>query len=373
MSVATSTAIGIAGVVGAAGALGGSAIASSGASNAANTQASAANNAAQLQSQEAQNALNFQQGTYGNQQQELAPYANVGYSGLANLAYLTGAIPGAPGSGVGGGAGLQNPIAGVPNSKLAASPGADGGTGGTGSTGIPGVNAPSVGGAGTPAGFGINIPQGTSGLSSLVNPSLGASGSLLAPYPGGQFSAPTGLTEQNDPGYQARLALGDQSVQNSAAAQGNLLSGNTLRSLAQFGQDYGSNEYGNVYNRALNTYDTNYNAYEQNQTNTYNRLASLAGIGQTATQQLGSSGSSAANQVGNTALTAGSQIGQDINNAGAARATGYQNTGNILGSAVGSAASLLPLLNGNNPYSASSLANYPIPTDPTYDPNMFGG
>lgn len=345
------------------GGIAGAGIGAYGADQAASTQAAAANNAAQLQSQEAQNSLNFTQGQYANQQQELAPYANVGYSGLANLAYLTGAIPGAPGSGVGGGAGLQNPIAGVPNSKLAASPGGDG------STGIPGVNAPSVGGAGTPGGFGINIPQGTSGLSSLVNPSLGASGSLLAPYPGGQFSAPTGLTEQNDPGYQARLALGDQSVQNSAAAQGNLLSGNTLRSLAQFGQDYGSNEYGNVYNRALNTYDTNYNAYEQNQTNTYNRLASLAGIGQTATQQLGASGSAAASQVGNTSLTAGSQIGQDINNAGAARASGYAGVANAfsgaasgIGNSISSISALQALQNQGGP--ADALTNlYYTPSD----------
>jgi hypothetical protein len=72
------------------------------------------------------------------------------------------------------------------------------------------------------------------------------------------FVAPTGITEENDPGFQARMKLGSDALQHSAAARGTLLTGGTLKGLMQFGQDFASNEFGNVYNRALQDYGTKY-------------------------------------------------------------------------------------------------------------------
>ena len=40
-----------------------------------------------------------------------------------------------------------------------------------------------------------------------------------------------------------------------------LLTGGTLKDEQQFAQDSASNEYGNVYNRALTTYNTNYQGF----------------------------------------------------------------------------------------------------------------
>jgi hypothetical protein len=76
-----------------------------------------------------------------------------------------------------------------------------------------------------------------------------------------QFQAPTDITEQNDPGYQARLALGQQALQRSAAAQGTLNTGGTEAALTQYAQNYASNEYQNVYNRALGQYQQAYQQY----------------------------------------------------------------------------------------------------------------
>lgn len=181
------------------------------------------------------------------------------------------------------------------------------------------------------------------------------------------FQAPTSLTEQNDPGYQARLALGQQAIQNSAAAKGGLLSGNTAQALNQFGQDYASNEYGNVYNRALNTYSTNYNQFQQQQANQFNRLASLAGMGQVSAGQLGGAQTSSANNLANTLLTSGGQIGQQINNAGAARASGIVGSANALGGAfsgIGGNLSNLLLLNqllGNSGGAVADTSGLSIP------------
>lgn len=78
------------------------------------------------------------------------------------------------------------------------------------------------------------------------------------------FKAPDGLTEQNDPGYKDRMALGADAIQRSALAQGTGLTGGTLKDLEQFGQTFGSTEYGNVYGRALNDYNTALDAYKLN-------------------------------------------------------------------------------------------------------------
>jgi hypothetical protein len=91
-------------------------------------------------------------------------------------------------------------------------------------------------------------------------------GSLVTPY-SGSFTAPTGLDMQNDPGFMERLKLGTDAIQKSAAARGSVLTGGTAKALDTFGQDYASNEYGKVYDRALHGYQTHYNAYNNDQTN----------------------------------------------------------------------------------------------------------
>jgi hypothetical protein len=138
-----------------------------------------------------------------------------------------------------------------------------------------------------------------------------------------QFQAPTGATEQNDPGYQFRLDQGMKMLDNSAAAKGGLLSGNTLQGEQNYAQNYASNEYGNVYNRAMQEYQNRFNIDSANKARKFNDLASLSGVGQTTAAQLGQQGQAAANNVSNTLLTSGQQIGGEINNAAAARASGY--------------------------------------------------
>lgn len=72
-----------------------------------------------------------------------------------------------------------------------------------------------------------------------------------------QLNALSGfLNEKNpesfiDPGYNFRLQSGVNAINNNAATKGMLQSGDTLRELTQFGQDMGSQEYGNAFNRWL--------------------------------------------------------------------------------------------------------------------------
>ena len=97
----------------------------------------------------------------------------------------------------------------------------------------------------------------------------------------------------------------------------------------------GQQNYQNVYDRALQQYRIPYSIFQNNQANEYNRLAGLAGTGQTAASTLGQLGQQAASNIGNTYLTSGAQIGQDIQNAGAAQGSGYAAGANAWNGALG--------------------------------------
>jgi hypothetical protein len=107
------------------------------------------------------------------------------------------------------------------------------------------------------------------------------------------------------PGYQFRLDQGLKALQRTAAAGS--VTGNTYRDLVKYGQEYGSAEYDKY----------------------YNRLASMAGLGQTAVGQVGKLGAQSATQQGGYAQRAG-----DI------RASAYLGQSNIIGSTVGQLSSM---------------------------------
>ncbi|WNG71741.1 DUF4214 domain-containing protein [Cupriavidus gilardii] len=140
--------------------------------------------------------------------------------------------------------------------------------------------------------------------------------------PSGAFgSLLRGFTEQDfktDPGYEFRLGEGQKALESSAAARGGLLSGAAAKAMTKYSQNFASNEYQNAYNRFTN-----------DQTNTFNRLAGIAGVGQTATNQLGQAGQNYANQAGNA-----------IKYGGTARGSGYINQANAIYSGLGSLAGI---------------------------------
>lgn len=117
---------------------------------------------------------------------------------------------------------------------------------------------------------------------------------------------------QADPGYAFRLAEGQKALDRSAAARGGLQSGAALKAAARYGQDMGSQEYTNAFNR-----------YQTNRANQLNPLQSLMGSGQTS-----------ANTLTNAAGNLSQGLGQAAIAAGNARASGYMNMGNSLNNAL---------------------------------------
>lgn len=126
---------------------------------------------------------------------------------------------------------------------------------------------------------------------------LGTSGNTGASGYGSlthQFGA-ADLNSNLAPNYQFQLQQGLGATQNAANASG--FSGNALKGI----NDYAQNYAGNAYQQAFNNYTAN-------QTNTYNRLSNLAGLGQTANQTTATSGT-ANTANANNYLTGGAAAG----------------------------------------------------------------
>jgi len=114
----------------------------------------------------------------------------------------------------------------------------------------------------------------------------------------GDLNRSFGMADFNkDPGYQSRMAEGQRALEGSASARGSLNSGGTLKALTRYGQDMGAQEYQSAYNR-----------FNNDQTNRFNRLSSIAGIGQNANSQLAQAGQNAGNQISQNQLQTGNAI-----------------------------------------------------------------
>jgi hypothetical protein len=136
---------------------------------------------------------------------------------------------------------------------------------------------------------------------------------------------------QKDPGYKFRLRQGLKALDRTASARGGLLSGGALKAAEQYGQNLGSQEYGNAFDR-YNTEQTNlFNRFQIGQANQYNRLASLSGMGQQTAQQLGQSGQQYGQNMGNLAIGAGENQANALLGQANARGSMYQGIGQAFG------------------------------------------
>jgi len=169
-----------------------------------------------------------------------------------------------------------------------------------------------------------------------------------------QFVAPNAQTMQLDPGYQFRMQEGQKALERSASARGTLNTGGTMKAAQAYGQGLASQEYGNVYNRAIGEYQQAYNIFENNQAGRFNRLASLAGMGQTAAGQLNSAAGAYGANAGNLMMGQGNALA-----AGQVGAANAWNEG--LGNAANTAMDMYGMWAANRqPASSSYLSNFSL-------------
>ena len=128
-----------------------------------------------------------------------------------------------------------------------------------------------------------NFGQMQDTLSPYLNAGQGGANALLQNFqPGGQLAQQFSFDPSqiaNNPNYQFVLQQGTDAVQKSAAAQGGLFGGGTMKALDQYSQGLATNTINDAYSQALNTFQTNHQ-------NLFQGLTALTGVGQTAVGQL---------------------------------------------------------------------------------------
>lgn len=156
---------------------------------------------------------------------------------------------------------------------------------------------------------------------------------------------PFGMEQfQADPGYGFRMSEGMKALERSAAARGGLMSGATGKALTRYGQEMGSQEYQNAFNR-----------YQAERQARLNPLQSLAGVGQTSAQQL-------AGQAGQF----GSNLAETIGAGAQARASGYMGAANAITGGLGQ------YMNYQQGQAQNSLLQQAL-NQRRYDPSNFAG
>ena len=287
----------------------GGALAASGASDAASTQAGAARDAARVAKETRDEQIRLQE-----------PYRQAGLVGQARLMELLGLRM--PAQAGGGGAPymrsdaeLRNALAG----QFTYGPG-------QAEVGREGGMMPTAGGI-DEAGLSRAMAAARQGDQNAMNnyqPPQGAAAGQSADF--GKYARDFGMSDfQQDPGYAFRLSEGQKVLDRSAAARGGLISGGALRAATRYGQDMGSQEYANAFNR-----------YQTNRSNQLQPLGNLMASGQSAASNQGSAagqyGTNAGNLMmqGGQAMAAGQLgVGNTFNNALGTMASSYQNQQNF--------------------------------------------
>jgi hypothetical protein len=157
----------------------------------------------------------------------------------------------------------------------------------------------------------------------------------------GSAAQPFGMDQfQADPGYAFRMSEGMKALDRSAAARGGLISGASMKGAETFGQNMGSQEYMNAFNR-----------YQTERTARLNPLQSLMGAGQ-----------SSANTLTGAAGQLGQGLGQAAAAAGGARASGYMNQATSLQNALSGGANnymMYNLLSGTGAPASTTYGGVP--------------
>lgn len=120
-----------------------------------------------------------------------------------------------------------------------------------------------------------------------------------------------------DPGYRFRLEEGEKALRRTAAARGDLLSGRQIKNALSYNQGMATEEYGRAYGRE-----------RDERLGKFNRLASVSGIGQTATGSTAAAGEAATGRITNALQVGGQGAQRAAYASGDAIAQGAINRGN---------------------------------------------
>lgn len=141
---------------------------------------------------------------------------------------------------------------------------------------------------------------------------IGAGGELVRGFTPADYQA--------DPGYAFRLAEGQKALDRQAAARGGLISGGALKAAQRYGQEMGSQEYANAYQRFRDTQSLRRNA-----------LAGVTGFAPTAAGAMTAAGQNYAAGAGPQLYQQGVNTGNALIAGQQARESSYGQLGSTLG------------------------------------------
>jgi len=202
--------------------------------------------------------------------------------------------------------------------------------------------------------------------------------------PGGEMYnqqfTPTAFTPEQfsydqytDPGTAFRFKEGMKAMNATAAARGGLISGNALRAGQAFGQELGSQEYQNAFNRYLSNNQNRFaasqannanrfGAYQANFANRLDPLKFLSGQGQAAAAGQAANIGAGATNIGNAMVGAANAQAAGATGAANAQAAGIIGSANAYTNAIGQ---------GVNAYQMNQLINRSSYSRPTT--SYYGG
>jgi hypothetical protein len=167
----------------------------------------------------------------------------------------------------------------------------------------------------------------------------------------GRYAKDFGMSDfTTDPGYQFRLEQGMKALNASAAAKGMGMSGANIKGATEYGQNLGSQEYQNAFNR-----------YQTNRTAQLAPLQSLYAGGQAAAAGSAAQAGALGSNLGQTYTGLGQGLAQAAVAGGNAQASNYINQSNALNNALSQGMSSYARSGGspyNNFLSSSSPYSY---------------
>jgi hypothetical protein len=178
-------------------------------------------------------------------------------------------------------------------------------------------------------------------LSGLTNPM-----SILQPINA------TNWQQYMSPAYNFQLQQGTQALQNSQAAGDGVLSGSALKGLINYNQNFAQTGFNNAANLYMGQQNQQFNQYQTQQGNIYNRLSGLVQLGQNAASNTGMVGAGMAGGIANT-----------ITGAGNAAAAGTVGTANAVSGGLNNGMGYLMLngLTNGNLFAGAGGANPGVP------------
>ena len=148
-----------------------------------------------------------------------------------------------------------------------------------------------------------------------------------------EFSYDPGKASETD-AFKFQFDEGMKALNRASSAGGRIDSGRARKDAMRFGQGLAATYDDRYYNRARGEFDLARNIFRTNQSDRFNKLASVSGLAQVAGAELGTAGRDYAGNTGNILLNTAGQQGEFAAQGANARASGYVGSANAVNQGI---------------------------------------